>query len=471
MMSTTPETPVAPNEQPTTHSRKAQITTIALVVLVVVGLIINTFANLNKRDKRAAQLVEDDAKKEATIAPRPEIKLSDFAVKQREAAGQLSNEEKAHQEEEHKNQILDTLQGNGAAAAAAGGIEKKTPASIADEFLLNERKRVLDAMTGSIGRATPAAGSPAQRGGPQTNASEIARVDEKIAALSAVPDAIAQRQRELVERARAAGIPLPDQIVARVGAGAAGALPSGPAAGAGVVPVMQRVSSPATGNGTPSFGEMATNRVARDPANSGPRPGEKILPTGSIISAVLDMDMMSDYAGNWIALVQRPVYDVELENILLPAGTKIVGKSIRISSVNEAIQNRMGSIPLWAIRPDGKRIDFKLTSAMDAAGVAALKDTVDRHFLAQFFGVGAYAVIGLGPSLSNYGSQPESSRDAFVREATAKSRDIGRAFAEKYLNIVPTVTIRAGTPIKIFVEDDIYIKPWEEIDATHYNTH
>lgn len=464
-MSTTPETPVAPSEQPTTHSRKAQITTIALVVLVVVGLIINTFANLNKRDKRAEKQAEDDAKKEAISAPRPEVKLSDFAAKQREAAGQLSSEAKANQEEEHKNHVLDTLQGNG---ASAGGIEKKTPASIADEFLLNERKRVLDAMTGSIGRATPASGAPAQRGGPQTNAAEIARVDEKIAALSAVPDSIAQRQRELVERARAAGIPLPDQIVARVGGGA-GAMPSAMSAGAGLAPAMQRVSSQTAG--TASFGEMASNRVARDPASSGPQPGEKILPTGSIISAVLDMNMVSDYAGNWIALVQRPVYDVELENILLPAGTKIVGKSVRMTSVNEAIQNRMGSIPLWAIRPDGKRIDFKLTSGMDAAGVAALKDTVDRHFLAQFFGVGAYAVIGLGPSLSNYGSQPESSRDAFIREATAKSRDIGRAFAEKYLNIVPTVTIRAGTPMKIFVEDDIYIKPWEEIDATHYNTH
>lgn len=129
----------------------------------------------------------------------------------------------------------------------------------------------------------------------------------------------------------------------------------------------------------------------------------------------------------------------------------------------------MGAVPLWAIRPDGKRIDFKRTSSMDAAGVAALQGSVDRHFLAQFLGIGAYAIIGLGPSMSNFGAQPESSRDAFVREATAKSREIGRGFAEKYLNVVPTQRIRAGTPVKIFIEDDIYVTPWAEIDATHFN--
>ncbi|WP_395398710.1 TrbI/VirB10 family protein (plasmid) [Pseudoduganella sp. UC29_106] len=187
-----------------------------------------------------------------------------------------------------------------------------------------------------------------------------------------------------------------------------------------------------------------------------------------LFSAVLDMDMVSDYAGNWWALLQRPVYDPSMTFVLFPAGTKIVGKSMRATGANENIQNRMGSVPLWAIRPDGKRIDFKRTAGMDAAGVAALKDQVDRHFLAQFMGVAAYAIIGLGPSFSNYGAEPNSSRDAFAREFTSRSRDAGRSFAEKFLNIVPTVRIRAGTPVKIFVEEDIYVTPWEKIDESHY---
>ncbi len=141
---------------------------------------------------------------------------------------------------------------------------------------------------------------------------------------------------------------------------------------------------------------------------------------------------------------------------------------MRAAGVNEAIQTRMGSIPLWAVRPDGKRIDFKRTTAMDSAGVAALKGEVDRHFLAQFMGVGAYAIIGIGPSTSNFGAAPDTSRDAFVREATSKSRDIGRTFAEKYLNIVPTIRVPAGTPMKIFIEDDIYVTPWKAVDGEHF---
>lgn len=460
-MSTTQESPtvVETNEKPTTHSRKAQITTIALIVLVVLGLIINAFASFNKRQKRDQQKDAADLKTETAAQPRPEAKLSDFAAKQQEAAGQITAQEKANAEKKRKDVLLDTFKGDGATdGASAAPKVKRTAADVADDFALDERKRVLDAMHGKIARVNGGAAAGAAAA-PQ---SELAKVDQRIAALTAAPDAIAARQREVIERARAAGVTIPESVLARYAGAGAGA--TGAAGGATPAPVRAQQTT-ATGA---SFGELATNRVGRDPANSGPLPGEKILPTGTIVSANLDMDMMSDYTGDWIAVVPRPVYDVELENILIPAGTKIVGKSIRATGVNESIQNRMAVIPLWAIRPDGKRIDFKRTSGMDAAGVGALKDSVDRHFLAQFMGVGAYAIIGLGPSTSSYGAEPNSSRDSFIREATGRSRDIGRTFAEKFLNVVPTVTIHHGKSMKIFIQDDIYIKPWEEIDEAHF---
>jgi type IV secretion system protein VirB10 len=33
--------------------------------------------------------------------------------------------------------------------------------------------------------------------------------------------------------------------------------------------------------------------------------------------------------------------------------------------------------------------------------------------------------------------------------------------AAKYLSLVPTVTLRQGLPMRIFIEDDLYITPWE----------
>lgn len=470
-------------DQPTTHSKKAQMTAIVLVIIVVIGLIINSVSSMSRREKRdASAMAEATTAEERAQQVTPEAKMSEFVDQQKEAAKRLDADAKVHQEQTARSGLagaIDNVVSGGGTASGpesngAGGAQQRVRETVADvdaEFAVSERKRALAAaysglnVVSAAGQAG-ATGAPAPRG--QASGKElISGIDQRIAQLSAAPDAIAQRQRQIVEQAKAAGVQLPAEILARFDGG--GNAPAIAQPMPSVLPAAAPAARPQAANNQGTFGELAKNRVARNPADAGPRPGEKILPTSTIISAIMDTSMMSDYTGSWVALVQRPVYDVELENILLPAGTKIFGKSMRASEVNEAIQARMGSVPLWAIRPDGKRIDFKLTSATDTEGVAALKGTVDRHFLAQFMGIGAYALIGLGPSLSNYGSEPQSSRDAFVREATGRSRDVGRSFAEKYLNIVPTNRIPAGTPIKIILEDDLYVTPWEDINAAHFN--
>jgi type IV secretory pathway VirB10-like protein len=449
-----------PAEEPTTHSKKAQIVTILLVLIVVAGLVIQTWMNINKRAAREEAKSAEEIKRENALGtPRPAAKIADFAKSQEQAAGELAAADKDKKDKAARKEVLDEAE-ESTSTDAGNPMQKKSPEAVERDFSLTERTRVLEAMRGKMGIASRNKDKNTSEAPSQGNQGEIAKVNERIASLTAGNTGIEQRQRDLIERAKAAGVQLPPELLSRVGAGAQGA----PAIASPATSPLQPAAS-----SNKAFGELATNRVARDPSNAGPQPGEKILPTGSIISAVTDMEMISDYAGNWWALIQRPVYDSEQDTILLPAGTKVVGKSVRATGVNESIQNRMGAMPLWVIRPDGKRIDFKHSAGMDAAGVSALKDQVDRHFLAQFFGVGAYALIGLGPSMSNYGAEPNTSRDAFVREATAKTRDIGRSFAEKYLNIVPTQKIRAGTPMKIFIEDDIYITPWTSTDEANYS--
>lgn len=464
---TPPDVPSETTERPVTHSKKAQVTAIALGGIVVVGLVIQSYANMTKKDVRDQKNAAADQAKAAEIAAtQPEAKLMDFTVKQKEAQQIQSAEQTAATEKKHKDKLLAQFSSNDSEAGAEStGAPKKTAATVAQDFALTERLRALQAGSSGIGKRQSSSAQSAGPTGPadMDNQQEIAQIDAKIAQLTSNSD-ITQRRNELVQRAQANGISLPDSVLSRLGTGSSGTASSRAPAQQG----MQRQSAQVRPVAEQQFGELASNRAARDPGNAGPAPGEKLIPTGTILSAITDVEMISDYAGNWVALIQRPVYDVELEYVLLPAGTKIVGKSMQATGPNEAIQSRMGSVPLWAIRPDGKRIDFKRTASMDSAGVAALADKVDRHFLAQFFGVGAYALIGLGPSMSNYGAEPNTSRDAFIREATAKSRDVGRTFAEKYLNIVPTVKIRAGTPMKIFVEDDIYVTPWESADAPHY---
>lgn len=462
-------------ETPTTHKKKGQVVALGLMVVVVVGLIIQSVANMRSREARhakaeAAQQAQPAAgsKDEPTGGPAG-ARLTDFADKQREAAAEADLAASKGARADRQTNLLERLSGESQQQSSEEK-SKLTAREVTDDFYLSERKRVLEAARGKLGGVGANDASAKRAPTAATNAQELASVDQKIAELSGAPNQIEQRRQALIARANASGISLPPDIMAKF----AGGSPTG-AQGAVATPASMAASAmPSTSSqGMPAaqpqlFGELAGNRVVRDPTNPGPRPGEVVLPTGSIISAITDMEMISDYAGNWWGLVQRPVYDVTQEFVLLPAGTKITGKSMRATGVNESIQNRMGSVPLWAIRPDGKRLDFRHAAGMDASGVAALQGSVDRHFLAQFLGIGAYALIGLGPSMNSYGAEPNSSRDEFIKEATGKSRDLGRTFAEKYLNIVPTQTIPPGKPIKIFVEEDIYITPWESANETHY---
>jgi len=449
---TEPTKPIATedvaSEKPTTYGKKAQVTAIALTVIIVLGLIVQSVSSMRSRESRQAAKEANEAKKDAEGSSRKENGIDLFVKAQNNAAEKSKSSKDEQGAEERREKAKRNLDGTG--GESTGSSEEVTEESLRHAQRMNDIKIALAASSGKMGhnanRTSVASTSPQGASAANTSTSQMAAattamIDSKIKEIEA-KQAENLRQRQLYENSM------------------------------GGVPSKEGISPPSTSrtNSLPNqvFGELSTNRVSRDPAHAGPKEGEAVVVTGSIISAVLDTDIISDYPGNSIAVVQRPFYDTAMENVIFPAGTKITLKNMRITSVNEIIQNRMAVIPQWIIRPDGKRIDFKKATGMDSAGVGALQDQVDRHVLAQVLGVGAYAILGLGPSTSSYGAEPNSSKDAFVREATAQSRNLGRAFAEKYLNIVPSITIRAGTPIKIFIEDDIFVTPWESVNAEHF---
>ncbi len=434
--------PTAATEAPTSYAKKSQIVGVILISILLIGMVVQSIANFQKQQQR------QDAKDAAELAAESQGKnrkvnrIEDFAkdVNKVQAKDDQDKDGKDSDKQRDKaKRALDSDTGSGDKLT-----DEVTEESILHAQKLNDLKVALAAGSGKIGHnfAKGESGKPSNPVQMQTSNSEIDKVDAKIKALQAATMSADSKRQEIYNRAAAEGITIP----------------------------VKQPSSQTRTNALPNqiFGELASNRAVSDPGAAGPRLGEELLPTGSIISAITDTDMISDYPGNTIAVVQRPFYNTTMDSILLPAGTKITLKNFRVTSANEVIQNRLAIVPIWAIRPDGKRIDFKRTAGMDSAGVAAIQDQVDRHILAQIFGVAGYAILGLGPSTANYGAEPNSSKDAFIKEATGQGRTAGRGFAEKYLNIVPSVTIRAGTPIKIFVEDDIYITPWGSVDASHF---
>lgn len=192
-----------------------------------------------------------------------------------------------------------------------------------------------------------------------------------------------------------------------------------------------------------------------------PEEGQRLVPTATVIKAVLDQELMSDYTGSYRGLITHDVYDVTASYIVIPKGSRFIGKCLRISNVNEPIQARMGLTVNWIILPNGKRIDLKKKADMlDQAGIHAVKDKVNYHFFAQFLGVAAYALISSETSREGSGIAQDETYEGQVGEAM---REQFAPLAAKYLDLVPTITLRAGTPINIFLEDDVYAHEWSSL--------
>ncbi len=195
-----------------------------------------------------------------------------------------------------------------------------------------------------------------------------------------------------------------------------------------------------------------------------PQPGQKLLPVTTVIRGALDQKIMSDYVGPFRARVIEDVYDVSNRYILIPTGSAIDGRSLRISNVNEPIQARMGLTVNWIVLPNGHKLNFSRQYALDREGVAAIKDKVNRHFLAQFLGVAAYAVLSSETSRSGTGLEDDTT---LAGDIGASMRREFAPLAQKYLRLVPTITLRAGTPIRVYIAEELYITPWATVGQNY----
>ena len=216
--------------------------------------------------------------------------------------------------------------------------------------------------------------------------------------------------------------------------------------------------------------EEDTNIVgkAADSNNPDVQHGNTLLvPTGTVMDGALDQDITSDYTGSWLGHLTKDVYSIDNQYILFPKGTKILGQSLHIANVNEPIQDRLGLTVEWAMLPNGKRIDFHKDTPEDQSGIAAFSGDVNRHLLAQFLSVAAYAVVNASsPNVEV--NQFGTANPTFASQLAQGYEAALTPILMKYLSLVPTVTIQAGTPIKILTQDDMYIKPWAQVNTTIY---
>ena len=175
-------------------------------------------------------------------------------------------------------------------------------------------------------------------------------------------------------------------------------------------------------------------------------PGWERIHEGSFLEAVLLTQLSGDFPGPVLAMVSVPFYSADRQRVLIPRGTRVVGMA---RAVQDRDQSRLAGAFHRLLLPDGSWIDLEFTG-LNQAGEGALRDQVDRHYFGTFAAAGAVGVVS---GLALAGGSPFGLR-AGVGQGLGQS---ATSVLDRFLNRLPTITIRAGHRLRIWFTSDVLV--------------
>ena len=184
---------------------------------------------------------------------------------------------------------------------------------------------------------------------------------------------------------------------------------------------------------------------------------------GTVIPAALITGIDSDLPGKVLANVTEPIYDSATGQVLLiPQGSRLIGE---YDSQIDAGQRRVLLVWTRLILPDTSSITLDRLAGVDAAGNAGLEDHVDRHWTRLVAGAALSTLIGVGAELA---APDRGSGQSQVVISTRQSvedsvNQVGQQFTRQNLAVQPTLTIRAGFPVRVIVAKDLILRPYEPL--------
>ena len=180
-------------------------------------------------------------------------------------------------------------------------------------------------------------------------------------------------------------------------------------------------------------------------------PGWERVHEGSFLEAVLVTQLSGDFPGPVLAQVAVPFYSRDRQQILIPRGVRVVGTAAAVSDRDQA---RLAIGFHRLIFPDGRwlSLDFR---GLNQAGESGLKDQVNRHYLQLFAATGAVGVLS---GLTLRGSNPYAGGSQGFRAGAGQGFGLAASqVLQRFLNRLPTITIRAGHRLRIWFTSDVLL--------------
>lgn len=177
-----------------------------------------------------------------------------------------------------------------------------------------------------------------------------------------------------------------------------------------------------------------------------------VLFEGTILETVLSNRLDGSFAGPVQCLVTTNTYSHDRQHLLVPAGTRLLGEIRKVQAFGDT---RLAVFFHRLLMPDGYSVSLDQFKGLNQAGDTGLRDRVNNHY-ARIFGtslaigaLGAVAEAGTGGVLTQSGT--DRIREGFGTSSAQASQQI----LEKFLNVLPTITIREGHRVKVYLSGDL----------------
>jgi type IV secretion system protein VirB10 len=209
----------------------------------------------------------------------------------------------------------------------------------------------------------------------------------------------------------------------------------------------------------------APGQVAAPPAMgpiSAVGPLHRVL-EGTVIDAVLTNRLDGSAAAPVNCLVTNPIYSHSGQHVLIPAGARVLGETRPVQSLGET---RLAVAFHRLLLPDGSTRPLDQFKGLNQIGDSGLRDRVNQHYWSTFGAAGAVGLVsGLAQLLGSAGlGLGDGDRTVVIAGSAADATAQASAqVMSRFLNRLPTITIREGHRVKVYITSDLDLPEWSPV--------
>ena len=171
-----------------------------------------------------------------------------------------------------------------------------------------------------------------------------------------------------------------------------------------------------------------------------------------------------DAVGPVDCMITSDVYQPGTRVLLIPQGARVLGQASAVSSLGQArLAVAFHRIIVPGLRTYSIPLD-KATPALGQAGDVGLHDKVNSHYASIVGSSLAIGAIGglaqIGNGYSGFGYDPSVEIRNGITQSMGQSSS---RVLDRFLNRMPTITIREGTRVRIILTDDLQLPTYDSM--------